>query len=124
MIMILWGSLGGNNIYFEFFVPESCRHKQWCMFVCSGVVSLFLGHGCPDGTDLYEQSQVFLRTEPFTPKKKPKKEVDYFWKHQTSNRKKMTHYGFSSVPCTEVGKAAVEREKQKRQTNDIEVASS
>ncbi len=25
-----------------------------------------------------------MRTEPFTPKKKPKKEVDYFWKHQTS----------------------------------------
>ena len=33
----------------------------------------------------FAQSQVFLRTEPFTPKKKPKKEVDYFWKHQTSN---------------------------------------
>ena len=29
---------------------------------------------------------LFLRTEElFRSKKKPKKEVDYFWKHQTSN---------------------------------------
>ncbi len=53
-----------------------------------------------------------MRTEPFTPKKKPKKEVDHFWKHQTSNSRlrhsigqfdslpqKMTRYAFSSVPC-------------------------
>ncbi len=30
-------------------------------------------------------ARFFWRTEPFTPKKNPKKEVDYFWKHQTSN---------------------------------------
>ena len=28
----------------------------------------------------FRGARFFLRTEPFTPKKKPKKEVDYFWK--------------------------------------------
>jgi len=35
-------------------------------------------------------ARFFLQTEPFTPKKKPKKEVDYFWKHQTSNSMLLT----------------------------------
>jgi hypothetical protein len=33
----------------------------------------------------FSGARFFWRTEPFTPKKNPKKEVDYFWKHQTSN---------------------------------------
>ena len=43
------------------------------------------------------RSQVFLRTDPFTPKKKPKKEVDYFWKHQTSNSR-LRHSIGHSIP--------------------------
>ena len=33
----------------------------------------------------FRGARFFWRTEPFTPKKNPKKEVDYFWKHQTNN---------------------------------------
>jgi hypothetical protein len=32
----------------------------------------------------YFATGFFLATKPFTPKKKPKKEVHYFWKHQKS----------------------------------------
>jgi hypothetical protein len=30
----------------------------------------------------YFATGFLVRTKPFTPKKKPKKDVDYFWKHQ------------------------------------------
>ena len=40
---------------------------------------------------------VFLRTEPFTPKKKPKKEVDYFWKHQTFGRTRVSSGGVGAA---------------------------
>jgi len=41
--------------------------------------------------DLF-RSQVFLRTEPFTPQKKTEKEVDYFWKHPNKEFKTTTQY--------------------------------
>jgi hypothetical protein len=56
----------------------------------------------------FPQSQVFLRTEPFTPKKKPKKEVDYFL--ETPNKydtvfENSTHYGLLSPRVFRFGPA-------------------
>ena len=47
--------------------------------------------GCPPRPAASRQRR------PFTPKKKPKKEVDYFWKHQTSNSR-LRHSIGHSIP--------------------------
>jgi hypothetical protein len=46
----------------------------------------------------FRTTRFFVRTEPFTPKKKPKKEVDYFWKHQTSNSRLYDTVFDNSIP--------------------------
>ncbi len=47
----------------------------------------------------FAQSQVFFANGAIHTKKKPKKEVDYFWKHQTSNsRLRYSIWQFDYLP--------------------------